>query len=187
MRRSAAGCCGSVRHQDADDRYDGRAGLRGGAVGAEWLRQYQLDFVGGDWRRRGGARRAIWLAITTGQGGSRLGGNSANATDRMDDRYWKLGGIYVNSNDPAIFVERRIGLGWTINFGNPRALLVMLVILALPFAFTAFTFVVMEVGERSSTHFMRLLVFSPFLSRCAFQQDTYRCGASSPGLNDGGA
>ena len=85
----------------------------------------------------------IWLAITTGQGGSRLGGNSANATDRMDDRYWKLGGFYVNSNDPAIFVERRVGLGWTINFGNPRGLLVMLFILALPFAFTAFTFVVM--------------------------------------------
>lgn len=86
---------------------------------------------------------AIWLAITTGQGGSRLGGNSANATDRMDDRYWKLGGIYVNSNDPAIFVERRVGLGWTINFGNPRGLLVMFFILALPFAFTAFIFVVM--------------------------------------------
>jgi len=86
---------------------------------------------------------AIWLGVTTGQGGARLGGNSANATDRMDDRYWKFGGIYVNSNDPAIFVERRVGLGWTINFGNPRGLLVMLFILALPFAFTAFTFVVM--------------------------------------------
>ena len=86
---------------------------------------------------------AIWLGITTGQGGSRLGGNSANTTDRLDDRYWKLGGIYTNPNDPAIFVERRFGLGWTINFGNPRALLVMLFILALPLAFAAFTFVVM--------------------------------------------
>lgn len=85
---------------------------------------------------------AIWLGITTGQGGSRLGGNSANTTDRLDDRYWKLGGIYTNPNDPAIFVERRFGLGWTINFGNPRALLVLALILALPLAFTAFTFLV---------------------------------------------
>ena len=84
---------------------------------------------------------AIWLGVTTGQGGSRLGGaNGQNATDRMDDRYWKLGGIYANRGDPAIFVERRFGLGWTINVANPRALLVLLVILALPLAFTAFTF-----------------------------------------------
>lgn len=85
---------------------------------------------------------AIWLGVSTGQGGSRLSGADQNATDRMDNRYWKLGGIYVNSGDPAIFVERRFGLGWTINFGNPRALLVLALILALPLAFTAFTFLV---------------------------------------------
>lgn len=85
---------------------------------------------------------AIWLGVTTGQGGSRLGGSGANTTDRMNDRYWKLGGIYANPNDSAIFVERRFGLGWTINVGNPRALLVMIVILALPFAFAAFSFLV---------------------------------------------
>jgi uncharacterized membrane protein len=87
---------------------------------------------------------AIWLGVTTGQGGSRLGGksqNSESATDRIDDRYWKLGAIYANPDDPAIFVEKRYGLGWTINVGNPRALLVMLVILALPLAFVVFTFV----------------------------------------------
>lgn len=85
---------------------------------------------------------AIWIGVTTGQGGSRLGVNGQNTTDRMDDRYWKLGGIYANPSDPAIFVERRFGLGWTINVGNPRALLVLIVLLALPFAFTALTFVV---------------------------------------------
>lgn len=82
---------------------------------------------------------AIWLGVTTGQGGSRLGGNSQNATDRIDDRYWKLGGIYANPNDPAIFVEKRFGLGWTINVANPRGWLVMLVILGLPLAFVVFT------------------------------------------------
>jgi uncharacterized membrane protein len=86
---------------------------------------------------------AIWLGVTTGQGGSRLGGDGENATDRLDDRFWKLGGIYANPGDPAIFVERRFGLGWTINVGNPRALIVLFVLLALPIAFAAFTFAVM--------------------------------------------
>ena len=84
---------------------------------------------------------AIWLAVTTGQGGSRLDGGQ-NTTDRMDNRYWKLGGIYANRSDPAIFVERRYGLGWTLNVANPRALLVLFAILALPAAFVAFTFIV---------------------------------------------
>lgn len=85
---------------------------------------------------------ALWLGVTTGQGGSRLGGNSQNATDRMDDRYWKLGGIYANRSDPSIFVERRFGLGWTLNVGNPRALLVLLFVIALPVAFAVFAFVI---------------------------------------------
>ena len=28
---------------------------------------------------------------------------------------------YVNPDDPSIFVEKRFGLGYTINFANPRA------------------------------------------------------------------
>ena len=67
----------------------------------------------------------IVLSLRTGQGGSRLS-SDAPATDRLDDRYWKFGAIYVNGNDPSIFVERRFGVGWTLNFGNPRGVLVML-------------------------------------------------------------
>lgn len=45
------------------------------------------------------------------------GGTSAvDAPD--DDRYWKLGGIYVNRHDRAVFVQKRFGVGWTINFGS---------------------------------------------------------------------
>jgi uncharacterized membrane protein len=72
------------------------------------------------------------LGISTGQGGARLGPAAETATDRMDDRYWKLGAIYANRDDPSIFVEQRFGLGWTLNFGNPRALGVMLGLLVLP-------------------------------------------------------
>jgi uncharacterized membrane protein len=69
------------------------------------------------------------LALRTGQGGARLGTADETATDRTDDRYWKLGAIYANRSDPAIFVERRFGIGWTLNFGNPRAILVLVAIL----------------------------------------------------------
>ncbi len=90
----------------------------------------------------------VALGITTGQGGSRIAASShghtaeanglagvpLDATDRLDDRYWFLGSIYANRNDPSIFVERRFGLGWTINFGNPRAVLVMVALLVMPLA-----------------------------------------------------
>lgn len=35
-----------------------------------------------------------------------------------DDRYWKLGAVYVNRDDPATFVPKRFGVGWTINLGS---------------------------------------------------------------------
>jgi uncharacterized membrane protein len=41
------------------------------------------------------------------------------------DECWTLGSFYVNSNDPAIFVQRRIGFGYTINFGNVWSYIVM--------------------------------------------------------------
>jgi uncharacterized membrane protein len=39
---------------------------------------------------------------------------------RDDDKYWRGGLFYVNREDPALFVPRRFGIGWTLNFGNPR-------------------------------------------------------------------
>lgn len=41
------------------------------------------------------------------------------------DACWYLGSIYVNSQDPAIFVQKRIGFGYTINMGNRVAWLIM--------------------------------------------------------------
>lgn len=54
---------------------------------------------------------------------------------RDDDRYWYGGVFYNNPDDPAIFVPRRFGFGWTINFGNPRGRLFMLVILLIVLLF----------------------------------------------------
>jgi uncharacterized membrane protein len=40
--------------------------------------------------------------------------------ERDDDSSWRGGIFYVNGDDPAVFVPKRIGIGWTINFGNPK-------------------------------------------------------------------
>lgn len=36
--------------------------------------------------------------------------------------HWRFPGVYVNRQDPALFVPRRNGPGWTINFGRPQAI-----------------------------------------------------------------
>ena len=48
-----------------------------------------------------------------------------------DDRYWYAGVFYNNPDDPALFVPKRFGLGWTLNFGHPQAKLVLIGILLL--------------------------------------------------------
>ena len=39
---------------------------------------------------------------------------------RDDDRYW-YGFFYINRDDPELFVPKRYGLGWTVNFGHPKS------------------------------------------------------------------
>jgi|GEM_PF-760340 len=38
-----------------------------------------------------------------------------------DDSRWKAGMFYYNPSDPSIFVEKRTGIGQTLNFGHPAA------------------------------------------------------------------
>jgi uncharacterized membrane protein len=38
--------------------------------------------------------------------------------DIDDDKYWKLGLIYFNKEDPAVFVEKRFGTGWVLNLAR---------------------------------------------------------------------
>jgi uncharacterized membrane protein len=61
----------------------------------------------------------VW-AIWVGQGGSRRAPVPGSAIgDRTADRFWKAGLIYVNRDDPALFVEKRFGVGYTLNFARP--------------------------------------------------------------------
>ncbi|HLQ71174.1 MAG TPA: DUF5808 domain-containing protein [Bacillota bacterium] len=78
---------------------------------------------------------AIILSLKTGQGGSRIKVNvedkDGNMIDRDDDRYWKLGQIYVNRNDPAMFLEKRFGVGWTVNVAHPLVWILFLGLIAI--------------------------------------------------------
>jgi uncharacterized membrane protein len=46
------------------------------------------------------------------------------------DACWHLGQIYYNPQDPAIFVQKRLGLGYTVNFGNRISWVLLAVVLA---------------------------------------------------------
>jgi uncharacterized membrane protein len=71
----------------------------------------------------------LFIAVRTGQGGARL--PNASPSDRLADRYWRLGVFYVNRDDPAGIVERRYGFGWTLNFGNPLSWLLVAALAAI--------------------------------------------------------
>lgn len=85
------------------------------------------------------------VMLRAGQGGFRLpggrqrgarhtddGSRRAAGTERDDDRFWKAGVIYVNRGDPALMVAARFGVGWTFNFANPAAWLIVAGIVAVP-------------------------------------------------------
>ena len=48
----------------------------------------------------------------------RLTRDASSGTDGTPDRCWKLGQIYYNPDDPAMVVEKRFGLGYTLNCGH---------------------------------------------------------------------
>lgn len=54
-------------------------------------------------------------------------GFSDGITDIDDDRYWKGGLFYFNKEDPSLFVEKRFGIGWTINFARPMGYLIVFI------------------------------------------------------------
>ena len=74
---------------------------------------------------------------------------------RDDDRYWYGDFFYNNSNDPAVFVPKRYGLGWTVNFGQPAGKLILIGTLLLPLVLLILTVldhrqVVVKIAHRAS-------------------------------------
>ncbi|MFC6038816.1 DUF1648 domain-containing protein [Paenisporosarcina macmurdoensis] len=65
----------------------------------------------------------LYYTVKVGQSGTRIAVaeqdvNPENVIDMDDDQYWKFGLFYVNKDDPSILVEKRFGIGWTINMGH---------------------------------------------------------------------
>lgn len=54
-----------------------------------------------------------------------------------DDRHWKLGIFYWNSDDASLFVPERFGVGWTMNLGRPAAWAIVIGFVAVIAAFIA--------------------------------------------------
>lgn len=47
----------------------------------------------------------------------------------MDDNHWKWGVFYFNPKNRSVFVPKRLGIGWTINFAHPVSWIITLIIL----------------------------------------------------------
>lgn len=57
--------------------------------------------------------------------------NSHKDLKIMDDRQWRSGVFYYNVTDPSLFVAKRYGIGWTLNFARPLSWVLIGVILLL--------------------------------------------------------
>lgn len=77
---------------------------------------------------------SLYLMLHFGQGGARLERSVAGApltNGLADNTHWVLGVVYINRDDPSVFVEKRFGVGYTINLGNPGALVFIAVFLII--------------------------------------------------------
>jgi uncharacterized membrane protein len=62
-----------------------------------------------------------------GQGGALIEQGSIDTPltgGLADDTRWRAGLFYVDRDDPSIMVEKRFGIGYTFNYGNPTAVLI---------------------------------------------------------------
>lgn len=90
---------------------------------------------------------SIIISIKVGQGGSKLKIESENKVNdievRDDDRFWKLGNtIYYNKEDPSVFVEKRFGIGWTVNAGTTLGMAFYIaIVLIVIFSFVPLFFI----------------------------------------------
>lgn len=74
--------------------------------------------------------------VTASRGASAPAAGAASSTDDRpdapdDDRYWKGGMLYLNRSDPATFVPKRFGVGWTVNLGSPGGMAFGIVLAAI--------------------------------------------------------
>jgi uncharacterized membrane protein len=74
-------------------------------------------------------RRANRIAVPVGVAAGGSSGGAADSPD--DDSHWRGGILYINRDDPALFVPRRLGVGWTPNLGHPGGVAIAVGLLVL--------------------------------------------------------
>ena len=62
----------------------------------------------------------------------RMSMEKTGGSDPTPDECWKGGAIYYNPSDSALMVEKRSGLGYTLNFGNRIAWVILAFVLLMP-------------------------------------------------------
>ncbi|WP_296113816.1 DUF5808 domain-containing protein [uncultured Anaerococcus sp.] len=69
---------------------------------------------------------AIYLGSKVGTDGSKFS-KMDDFSFEEDDKYWLLGSMFYNNpDDPALFVAKRVGVGFTINIGRPAGKLILI-------------------------------------------------------------
>lgn len=49
-----------------------------------------------------------------------------------DDQYWKWGLFYYNKDNPDLFIEKKFGVGWSVNFARPGIWIFLFIVIVLP-------------------------------------------------------
>ncbi|TFJ44026.1 hypothetical protein CKN80_08980 [Carnobacterium divergens] len=81
---------------------------------------------------------SLFLTVKYGQGGERYRKLDPSQSENQvvatydDDTHWKLGVFYFNPKDPAIWVEKRFGIGTSMNFARGQSWGMMIGIIVLP-------------------------------------------------------
>jgi uncharacterized membrane protein len=75
---------------------------------------------------------AVLMLLVRNRPGRVAAASGAPAGDRTADRYWKAGLFYVNPNDPALLIEKRFGIGYTLNLGHRWTWLLLAILLGGP-------------------------------------------------------
>jgi uncharacterized membrane protein len=71
----------------------------------------------------------LYTFIKYGDGSASKNKSSNTYSPEDDDKYWLWGFIYKNPNDPAVMVQKRYGLGWTLNIGNKSGKVILIILL----------------------------------------------------------
>lgn len=79
------------------------------------------------------------VSLVYGQAGSRLLRRMTASGELAfdDDASWRLGVFYVSREDPSVVVPRRFGVGWAMNWGNPKSWGLLALLVAAVAAFVA--------------------------------------------------